>query len=148
VYRSDESLIIYRPGRRFAVDALVPAGQVRHRAWHGMAVQAADGRLCPLFQLFFTTSSLLVAGAGAAPHAVPRRQGRCRRTCTCRCKLAALRAPVTAHPLPQDPYPDWQRQIFNAWWNGYILGYVCLRYPTSAWCLVCAPCVCVCVCVC
>ena len=31
------------------------------------------------------------------------------------------------HPLPypddKDPYPDWQEQIYNAWWNGYIIGY-------------------------
>ena len=31
------------------------------------------------------------------------------------------------HPLPypddKTPYPDWQEQIYNAWWNGYILGY-------------------------
>ena len=31
------------------------------------------------------------------------------------------------HPLPYpdsiDPHKDWQAQIYNAWWNGYVLGY-------------------------
>ena len=27
------------------------------------------------------------------------------------------------YPDEKDPRPDWQRQIYNAWWNGYILGY-------------------------
>jgi hypothetical protein len=31
------------------------------------------------------------------------------------------------HPLPypdsKNPKPDWEKQIYNAWWNGYMLGY-------------------------
>ena len=27
------------------------------------------------------------------------------------------------YPDEKEPRPDWQRQIYNAWWNGYILGY-------------------------
>ena len=31
------------------------------------------------------------------------------------------------HPLPypdsEKPEPDWRKQIYNAWWNGVILGY-------------------------
>lgn len=31
------------------------------------------------------------------------------------------------HPIPYpneaNPRPDWDKQIYNAWWNGYMLGY-------------------------
>jgi hypothetical protein len=31
------------------------------------------------------------------------------------------------HPLPypgeENPRADWENQIYNAWWNGYVLGY-------------------------
>jgi hypothetical protein len=31
------------------------------------------------------------------------------------------------HPMPYpdsvNPEPDWKKQIYNAWWNGYMLGY-------------------------
>jgi hypothetical protein len=31
------------------------------------------------------------------------------------------------HPMPypdnDNPLPDWQKQIYNSWWNGYVLGY-------------------------
>ena len=31
------------------------------------------------------------------------------------------------HPMPypdsDNPAPDWEKQIYNSWWNGYVLGY-------------------------
>lgn len=43
-----------------------------------------------------------------------------------RCQLNFLKAQAL-HPLPypdsKNPEPDWKLQIYNAWWNGVILGY-------------------------
>ena len=31
------------------------------------------------------------------------------------------------HPMPypddNNPIPDWEKQIYNSWWNGFVLGY-------------------------
>ena len=41
--------------------------------------------------------------------------------------LIPVNASQALHPLPYpdavNPKPDWEAQIYNAWWNGYMLGY-------------------------
>lgn len=41
--------------------------------------------------------------------------------------LIPYNASQALHPLPYpgivNPKPDWEAQIYNAWWNGYMLGY-------------------------